>query len=132
MHLHFITKYVKFYEYNHKLYVTCIFIGNVDVQLSRIMEDSNITVNHGKVALKISEGVQDDAILEVLCKNFVIDNNISLLLKRDGDKYLMLPESEDKERLFKKIIVDCKNSNLTLETVNWSDMMKLLMSSTTR
>lgn len=102
--------------------------GNVDIHCSRIKEESKIVLSdEGRLNLKLSESCQDDVILEILSKYLIVGKNINFDLERTSDKYILMPVKLEKDKGYSKLTVDCKQSAVSLECANWTDMFKVAL-----
>lgn len=89
--------------------------GNLNFQITEFSGNSRVVLeDRGNVDIKLSDNCQSTLIMEVLPKHFILSDGISLNLKYDQSRFVLVPKYLSKFGQYNSFVLNCKNSDVYL------------------
>lgn len=92
--------------------------------MARILANSKLRQKGiGNVVLNLAEECQEQTTFEIASKYCTLSMNVNMNLSKFDNKYYL--NSKLNIDNTKKFVIDCVNSNVTVNSMNWSEMFAL-------
>lgn len=101
--------------------LTVLDKGSANIQIVRLIEDSEINILNGTLNLKLAEACQDFVQIKLKSKDWSLADNLKLTVKNFDNSIVLTPDVNDEHTL----AVNCMNGHVHIDSASWQDMVKM-------
>lgn len=100
---------------------TVVDKGSANIHLSRINEQSEVTIINGSLALKLSDSCQDYTRFRIKTLDYEISNRIKMVPKNSEGILNLLPDINEQNI----VNINCMNGSVDVDSASWQDMVRI-------